>query len=49
LRFRPLIAPDQRGPNHFILSIEQNRAVHLSGESHTADRRGTGTEICQGL
>ena len=33
LRLRALVAPDQRGPEHFVSFVEQNGAVHLTCES----------------
>ena len=42
LRFRPLITPDERGANDFVVFIEQDGAVHLAGETDSGD--GTGIE-----
>jgi hypothetical protein len=33
---RALIAPDERGAEHFIFLVEKDRAVHLAGESDAA-------------
>ena len=32
-----LVAPDQRGPNHFVRTIEQGQTVHLPGQPHAGD------------
>jgi hypothetical protein len=32
-----LIAPDEGGANHFIVAIEQDGAMHLSGKSDAGD------------
>ncbi len=40
LLLRALIAPDQRGTNHFAAGIQQNRAVHLAGKAHARNLAG---------
>jgi hypothetical protein len=37
LRLCALIAPDEGGPNHFIVRIEQYCPMHLSGKADTTD------------
>lgn len=37
LRFRALITPDEGGPNHSIIGIEQYGSVHLPGEADGRD------------
>src|SRR5271165_106185 len=41
LRFRPLIAPDQRGANDLIVPVQQHGSVHLSrkADAHNLVRR----------
>jgi hypothetical protein len=38
LWLRPLIAPDDCGPNHLVVFIQQDRPMHLPGKSDAGDR-----------
>ena len=38
--FRALIAPDDRGPQHLAISIQEHGAVHLAREADAGDRIG---------
>jgi hypothetical protein len=31
---RALIAPEYRGPQHFVLSIQEHQAMHLAGQAY---------------
>src|SRR6202022_1873540 len=37
LLFRALVAPDNGGPYDLVLSVQQDRPMHLSGETNTGD------------
>ena len=40
LRFRSLVAPDQRGTNDFVVFIEEDGAVHLAGKTNGGEGIG---------
>ena len=43
-----LIAPEQRGPDHLILRVEQRRTVHLAGKAHRRDGGAVDPGVGQG-
>jgi hypothetical protein len=48
LLFRSLVAPDDGRPNSLIIFIQQNRPMHLPGETDTSDiiRSDSGLLYC---
>ncbi len=45
----PHVAPNQRGPHHLSLLVQENGAVHLSRETDTGDLFRANTTLGQGL
>jgi hypothetical protein len=49
LLFAPLIAPDYGGPDNSIIRIQQDRTVHLPGESDARDCVFADASLPQGV